>query len=210
MSKTTVSCRRPAALLLALAALAGAGCAHVGEHVWVDAYAEPTQPKSAYFLSRGDVVFVRVWNQDGLSGRVRVRSDGMVSLPLVNDVEAAGFEPAAVAKKLQVKLKEFIVNPMVTVSLEDPAGLEISVMGEVARPGVYRVDQDPSVLKALASAGGLGPLASRDRIFVLRYGDKPGQPLVPVRIRFSYEKLAHAEGAAARFRLRSGDVVVVE
>jgi len=111
---------------------------------------------------------------------------------------AAGLEPGALARRLQAKLKEFVVNPIVTVSLEEPVALEVSVVGEVTRPGVYRMDQDPTVLKALASAGGLTPLAGRDRIFVLRHGERSGDALAPVRIRFTYEALAHAEGPAAR------------
>ncbi len=198
------------ALALAAASLT-AGCTHVGEFVWVDAYkesAEATRP--GYVISRGDVIFVRVWNQEGMSGKARVRADGMISLPFVNDVEAAGLEPTALARRLQTKLKEFVVNPVVAVSVEEPVPFEVSVVGEVMKPGVYRLEQDASVLKALASAGGLTQLAGRDRIFVLRTRARTDDSPTPLRIRFTYQALAHAEGAAARFRLRPGDVVVVE
>jgi polysaccharide export outer membrane protein len=191
----------------------GAGCTDLGPYVWADAYAPASTVRAspAYVISRGDVIAVRVWNQESMSGRARVRPDGMISLPFVNDVEVAGLEPAALAQRLQSRLKEFIVNPVVTVSLEEPAGSEISVVGEVARPGVYRVEPDSTMLKALASAGGFTQLASRDRIFVLREEPAAGEGRRrPVRIRFTYEALTRAEGAAAQFRLRSGDVVVVE
>jgi len=201
---------RHLAVALAVATIAS-GCHHVGQYVWVDAYKDPAQAaKPAYVISRGDSISVRVWNQETMSGRARVRNDGVISLPFVNDIEAAGLEPAMLARRIQAKLKEFVVNPIVTVSLEEPAPLEVSVVGEVMHPGVYRMDQDASVLKALANAGGFTTFAGRDRIFVLRHGDGPGDVLAPVRIRFTYEALAHAEGPAARFRLRSGDVVVVE
>jgi polysaccharide export outer membrane protein len=198
------------AAALGTALLAGAGCRHLGEYVWVDAYKD-TRPaaKSGYTISRGDLISVRVWNQENMSGRARVRSDGMISLPFVNDVKAAGLEPESLASRLQTKLKEFIVNPVVTVSLEEAAPIDVSFVGEVTRPGVYRLDQDAGVLKGLATAGGLTTLAGRDRIFVLRRPEGAGDA-PPVRIRFRYEALAHAEGPAARFRLRSGDVVVVE
>ncbi len=205
----TPGARWGAALGLALV-LAGMGCRSVGEYVWVDAYKDPAPGRSAYAISRGDLIAVRVWNQESMSGRVRVRNDGMISLPFVNDIEAAGVEPGALAKKLQAKLKEFVVNPIVTVSLEEPAPLEVSVIGEVTHPGVYRLDQDATVLKALASAGGLTALASRDRIFVLRPKEPPSEGAVPTRIRFTYDGLAHAAGAAARFHVRAGDTVVVE
>jgi polysaccharide export outer membrane protein len=209
-----ISGARARGLGIALAAAVfglAVGCTHVGEFVWVDGYKEPLQePRSGYVISRGDVIFVRVWNQDSLSGRARVRADGMISLQFVNDVEAAGLEPTVLAQRLQVKLKEFIVNPVVAVSVEETAPLQVSVMGEVTTPGVYEIERHAGVLSAIASAGGLTQLAGRDRIFVLRGGGRPEDSNRTVRIRFTYQALAHAEGNAGKFRLRAGDVVVVE
>jgi polysaccharide export outer membrane protein len=90
--------------------------------------------------------------------------------------------------------------------VEEFAPFEISILGEVARPGMYRVEGDATVLNALALAGGVTQLADRDRIFVLRYDD----PQAPTRIRFTYRALTQAEANAARFRLRQRDVLVVE
>jgi polysaccharide biosynthesis/export protein len=182
-------------------------CSHVGEFVWVDAYQERERHDPAvYVIQPGDLLAVRVYNQEGMSGRARVRADGRISLPFLNDVDVAGVEPPTIGKRLQVKLKEFMVNPVVTVSLEEPAPLEVAVVGEVVRPGAYVVDRDAGVLNALAKASGFTEYARRDRIFVLR----ADAARAPARIRFTYEALAHAEGAAARFRLRRGDVIVVE
>lgn len=203
--------RRSFAITVAALVGAAAGCQHIGQYVWVQDYKDAgAAPKAGYVISRGDSISVRVWNQDTMSGRARVRSDGMISLPFVNDVEAAGVEPGVLAQQLQVKLKQFVVNPIVTVSLEEPASLDVSVVGEVAHPGVYRMEQNAGVLRALAAAGGLTQFAGRDRIFVLRHADGPGAAVAPIRIRFTYEALAHVEGPAARFRLLPGDVVVVE
>ncbi len=200
----------PGTLRLAAALAAAAGCSHLGEYVWVDDLAEPAAfTESEYVVAPGDLLAVRVFNQEGMSGRARVRVDGRISLPFVNDVEAAGQTPAALARRLQVKLKEFINNPVVTVSLEEAGPIQVSVLGEVAHPGVYHVQAGANVLQALAAAGGLGPYASRDRIFLLRKSPAESKALL-VRIRFTYEKLAHAEGRAAAFRVRDGDVVVVE
>jgi polysaccharide export outer membrane protein len=188
-----------------------AGCGgKVGQFVWVDAYrAQPVEARPGYRIAVGDLLGVRVWNQESVSGRARVRPDGMISLPLVNDVPAAGAEPSALALQIQAKLKEFMVNPSVSVSVEEQAPFEISILGEVARPGVYRIEHDASMLKAFALAGGLTQIAARERIFVLRYGESE-DPRVPIRIRFTYQALTQAEGTAARFGLRNGDVVVVE
>ena len=183
------SCARAGALLV-MVTMAATSCSHVGEFVWVDAYAPPPPAvKAGYIIQAGDTLSVRVWNQEGMSGKARVRGDGMISLPFVNDVEAAGVEPTVLARRVQTKLKEFIVNPVVTVSLEEQAPFEISIVGEVARPGVYKLEQDVGMLKALATAGGLSPNASDDRIFVLRQRD---------------------QGSAPKFRLRPGDAIVVE
>jgi polysaccharide export outer membrane protein len=198
-------------MLLLAAVLAGApGCSHVGDYVWVDDIKEPPAPADTeYLVAPGDVLNVRVFNQEGMSGRARVRSDGKISLPFVNDVEAAGSTPTALAFRLQVRLKEFINNPVVTVSLEEAGPVQVSVLGEVAHPGVYAVQPRSSVLQALAAAGGLTQYASGDRIFVLRRNFAGAKPPL-LRIRFRYENLAHAEGRAAAFRMRDGDVLVVE
>jgi polysaccharide export outer membrane protein len=197
------------ALLASVLALA-AGCSHVGDYVWADDLSEPPHPTDAeYVIAPGDVLGVRVFNQEGMSGRARVRPDGKISLPFVNDVEAAGQTPAALARRLQSRLKEFINNPVVTVSLEEAGPIQVSVLGEVTHPGVFPVVSGANVLQALAAAGGLTAFADRDRIFVLR--KTPAGSKTPlVRIRFTYEKLARAEGHSAAFRLRDGDVVVVE
>jgi polysaccharide export outer membrane protein len=204
--------REQKALALAVAIGGMMACRGVGEYVWVDAYKEApaAAASSGYVIAPGDSISVRVWNQESMSGRVRVRQDGKVSLPFVNDIQAAGLAPAALAERLQDRLKEFVVKPIITVSLEEPAPLEVSVVGEVTHAGVYRMDQDSSVLKALATAGGITQFASRDRIFVLRRSAATGNTAVPVRIRFTYEALERAEAMAMRFRLRAGDVVVVE
>lgn len=195
---------RSAALALG-AALLLAGCRTVtplGEYTWVHDYEDPETPSDSYVIVAGDLLGVRVWNQEGMSGRARVRADGMISLPFLNDIPAAGVSPPTLATRIQARLQEFIVNPVVTVSLEEPRPFEVSVVGEVVRAGVYKLEQQKAgVLAALASAGGLNDFADRDRIFVLRSG---------VRIRFTFRALSQAHPKAASFLLRPGDVVVVE
>jgi polysaccharide export outer membrane protein len=190
--------------VLAAGLLAGAGCRTAppkGQFVWVNEYQEPAQSDGAYVIAPGDVISVRVFNQDGLSGRARVRNDGMISLPFVNEIRAADSSPIALAARIRDRLKEFVVNPVVTVSLEEARPSEISVVGEVVHPGVYKLEPRGGVLSALASAGGLSDFADRSRIFVLR--DRQ-------RIRFTFQALAEAEPKATAFRLQAGDVVVAE
>lgn len=190
------------------AALLACACAPIGPYTWVDDVAEtPVAPESAYLIAPGDLLGIKVWNQDSLTNRVRVREDGKVSLLLLHDVQAAGLTPQALAEQLQAKLKDYLNNPVVTVSLEEARQLSVAVLGEVARAGQQQLPTGSGVLQALSGAGGFTEYAKKDRIFVLRH--EAGAP-APTRIRFTWEKLVHAEGRAPTFRLRTGDVVVVE
>ena len=162
---------------------------------------------SGYLISSGDVLQVRVFQQEAMSARVKVRGDGKVSLPMLNDVLVAGKSPTVLATELQMKLKDFINTPVVTVSLEESRPVTVSVLGEVVRPGVVTLEAGCGVLQALAASGGLTDFAHRDGLFVLR--KIAGQP-APRRLRFTFEVLARGEGPAARFTLLPGDVVVAE
>ena len=194
--------------LCALLALAPA-CKHTGDFVWVDDLPQTPQPaEKEYVIQPGDTLSVRVWNQDGMSAKPRVRQDGKISLPFLNDVEAAGITPNVLARRLQARLKDFIVNPVVTISLEEPKPIQVSVLGEVGHPGILQLEPGAGLIQALATAGGLNDFASRDSIFVIRQTNPEAG--APLRIRFTYESLVQVRGRAATFRLQSGDVVVVE
>lgn len=202
------SMRSCAHRLLFIALLAAAGCRHTGAYVWVDDY-KSTQPApdAGYLLGPGDLLSVRVLGHEEMSSRVRVRSDGRISLPFLDDMPVSGRTPSQVAEKLRGDFKEYVVNPVVTVTVEEPRPFTVSVAGEVARPGVYPIDPSAGVLQALASAGGLTQYAHEDQIYVLRQS-APGE--APVRIRFKYESLEHAEGQSGMFSLSRNDLVVVE
>ncbi len=204
--------RRLFALPLALLLLAQSGCA-TGEFVWVDSIPDDMLPQDPeYLISPGDMLNIRVFGQDSISGKVKVRSDGKISLPLLNDQMAAGLTPAMLANMLVADLKTFVVNPVVTVVVEETHPFQVSVLGEVTRAGVYKLEPGADVLTTLALAGGLTPFAHRDRIFVLRRLQGPTRSAATraLRIRFRYDSLTRAEGRAAAFQLQDGDVLVVE
>src|SRR4051812_44801985 len=125
-------------LILLAVALSLTACAH-GKYVWVDDFGDPTGD-AKYTISPGDLLYVRVWNQENMSARTKVRTDGKISLPFLNDVAAAGSEPQVLAQQLQTRLKDFIVNPVVTISVEEVRPLTVSVLGEVGKPGAYPLD----------------------------------------------------------------------
>lgn len=184
-------------------------CYKPGRFVWVDDYREPQlqQQDDGYLIRKGDVLNVNVWNQRDISSRLRVRDDGRISLPLLNDVDAAGMTPAALARAMEQKLKDLVANPVVTVMVDEAQPIKISVLGEVRNPGKKLLDSGSGPLQALSEAGGFTDYARDDAIYVLR--KEAGYP-TPVRIRFTYEALTRNEGAAPTFRLKTGDVMVVE
>lgn len=193
-------------------ALVASSCAHGKDFVWVDelpAAALGGSGGEGYRIGPGDVIAVRVYGQEGISvPRVRVRDDGRISLPLVQDVDVGGVTPDELGQRLQTKLKAYVVSPVVTVTLEEMSPLRVSVIGEVAKPGTYDLPRGSGVLPALAAAGGLTQFADRDEVFVLRSATEAGG--APLRIRFRFEALARGHPPAALFRLRAADVIVVE
>jgi polysaccharide export outer membrane protein len=192
-------------------ALASAGCRHGKDFIWIDAVPKGmSEPEATYVIAPGDVIGVRVWNNEANSmDRVRVRDDGKISLAFLNDVEVAGSEPEELARRLEVRLKAYIMAPAVTVVVHERRPLRVSIVGKVVRPGVYDLDRGAGVVQALAAAGGLTPFADESRVFVLRsgyWGDDP----TPARIRFRYRDLEAGRPPASLFLLRVGDVIVVE
>jgi polysaccharide export outer membrane protein len=195
-----------AAALCLVAAVIGA-CAPVvtTPFVWVDEWREPGPvPTGEYVIGVGDLLNVMVWEQEKMSARVRVRSDGSLSLPFLDDVPVAGMTPVALARTLEERLKQFIVTPQVTVVVDEAKPLSVSVLGQVAQPGLYNLDPGASIAQALAAAGGLKDFARKDQIYLLRSGDGS------TRIRMTYFDVTSGKGRAFSLRLRSGDVVVVE
>jgi polysaccharide export outer membrane protein len=163
-----------------------------------------------YLIAEGDLLSIRVFGQEGLSGSVRVRSDGKISLPFVNEQQAARLTPATLSALLQASLKTFLVNPVVAVSLEERHASQVSVLGSVAQPGLYPLLPGAGVLRAVAQAGGLTRFADPARIYVLRADlERPGRGGV-TRIRFTWQALVSGQGPAAAFELREGDVVFAE
>lgn len=186
-------------LLVALA-LQLIACSGVGKYAWVNDL-PATAVTDEYRIHAGDLVSVVVFQQDAMNAKARVRSDGKMSFPIVGDLEVRGMRPTDVKAQLEARLKEYVLTPHVTVSIDESQSIEVSVLGEVARPGNFTLKSSAGVAQALASAGGMTDFANRDRIFVIR---------PPKRIRFTYEAVVRGEGRAATFMLEAGDLVVVE
>lgn len=191
-----------------VAALGLLGCG-AGNYVWVDAFADPNGPSAAegaYTINSGDMLNIRVYNQDTISTRGRVGPDGKIAIPLVGELDAKGLSTATLSRQIEARLKPFIVAPSVAILVEEAQPVKVAVVGEVGHPGVLAVTPGTRVLQVLALAGGLSDYANRDRIFVLR--DRPARE--PLRIRLTYHDLIRGVGRAATFHVESGDTVIVE
>lgn len=194
-------------LALALAALAfGSGCASAGQYVW---YAElPPSDRgdatSDYVIGVGDTVSIRVYEQEGLSGDVKVRRDGKTALPLVGEIVVAGRRPLELASEIETKLKQFVVSPRVTVNVTASLPVTVTALGEVNRIGTLTLEQPARMVEAMAQCGGPNDYADKTKIFVMR--QFPSYR----RIRFTWDSILRNEGGAAAFPLRTGDVIVVE
>lgn len=160
-----------------------------------------TTTPETYRIGPEDVLKISVWKNDAMSGTVPVRPDGKISLPLINDVQAAGLTSLELRDVLYNKLKDFIPNPEVSVIVSEVRSLKVSVMGEVTRPGRYELKSWATVLDALALAGGFTQYASRSKIVILHSDGKTIK-----RIPFNYNKVS---GEQDNFYLSNGDIVLV-
>ena len=190
----------PALIVLSIL---GAGLASAGD---AEKAAEPEkgQAQDEYQIGPEDVLNIIVWKNEAMSRTVPVRPDGMISLPLVNDVKAAGLTPMQLRDLLSRKLVEYIPAPEVSVVVTEVRSFKVSVIGEVARPGRLELKSWTTVLDVLAMAGGLNQFASRSRIVILRPDGKTMK-----RIPFNYNKVITAGGEQENFFLQPGDIVVV-
>jgi protein involved in polysaccharide export with SLBB domain len=196
-----------AVLTLWIGGVAATGCATERPFMWAhDVPAAAVAPEAQPVVHPRDTLLVVVENQTAMSGEFAVREDGAYLHPTLGNIVVDGKTPAQVAELLQIRLTGVVVNPRVTVSIARRAPVRVNVVGEVKTPGTYELTRDRSVTAALAAAGWLTVFASSDRIFVVRSGEKD------FRVRFKADELTSPDptGVTAQFRLRDGDVVVVE
>jgi polysaccharide biosynthesis/export protein len=125
-------------------------------------------PEEFYQIGPGDTVAIVLWKEPNLSGSVRVRPDGYITLPLVNEVQVVGLTPIQVRSLLEGKYKEFIASPFVSVRVENITSAEILLLGQVTKPGAYPLNGNETILQLLTRAGGPTPFADRDDIKVMR------------------------------------------
>ncbi len=162
-----------------------------------------TAVDDAYVIEPGDILEIQVWKEPDLSQVARVRSDGMISIPLIDDIKAAGRTPLALKKEIEERLQRFVDLPKVAVIVKESAS-RIYVIGKVAKPGEYPLTQDLTVLQALTLAGGVAEWADSDDIVVIRRVRGEIK-----RIFFDYDKVISGRKLEQNIYLQPNDTIVV-
>jgi polysaccharide export outer membrane protein len=135
------------------------------------AMAQVARSKNDYHLAAADLISVTVYQDKDLDRKVRVNTDGTVSLPLIGATSIGGLTLAGAQSTIEKKFAQYLVSPQVSLFIEDYGNKTIFVMGEVAKPGSYPIptEQRMTLLEAISTAGGFTPIAAQDRARVLRY-----------------------------------------
>jgi polysaccharide export outer membrane protein len=166
--------------------------------------AQTTASDAEYKIGGGDVLRIDVWKEDQLTRTVPVRPDGKVTLPLLNDVQAAGLTPVQLAGVISDGLKKYVNNPQVTVAIAEINSRRIYVTGEVTRAGVFPLLQSMTVLQALSSTSGFTQFARRKKIYVLRVENGK-----QIKLPFNYKDVVDGKKPEQNILLQPGDVIVV-
>ena len=157
-----------------------------------------------YVIGPEDVLFISVWREDTLTRTILVRADGKISMPLIDDVQAAGLTPLQLKQNIAEKLKQFIDNPNVSVVVTEANSFKVFVTGEVRTPGVYRLRSETTLLQIIPMAGGFTEWANQKKITIIRKeGGKER------RITANYKKILEGEDPKSNVVLKPGDTVVV-
>lgn len=158
-----------------------------------------------YRIGAGDILEITIWKEPDLSRpEVLVRTDGKISFPLLNDVQAAGLTPMEMKKNMETGLKEFIATPFVTITVTNPQSQRIYILGEVVNTGEYPLTKNLTVLQAFALAGGFTEWASKNEIILMR---KEGGKDTLYRI--NYKNIIKGKDLNQNLLLKADDTIIV-
>jgi polysaccharide biosynthesis/export protein len=157
-----------------------------------------------YTVKPGDLLAIAVWKEPDLQGPVLVRPDGAFSFPLAGQVDARGKTVMQLQQTVTERLKKFISDPVVTISVQEVRGNKVYVIGQVNKPGEFIVNPRVDVMQALSMAGGTTPFAALGDITILR---REGG--VQRSLPFRYNDVIRGRNLDQNITLQAGDVVVV-
>ena len=177
--------------------------------------ATPTEPKeydapAGFLLGPEDELEITVWKNQELSRIAVIRPDGLISMPLIGDIQAAGLTSDALAQRITERLKQyFATTPSVSVSVKTINSYKVFVLGEVAKPGRYQLKSYITVLQAISTAGGFTDYAKRNKLQIVRVTENSDHIRREVHIPLRYDDLMAGRGEPGNIVLHSGDIVLV-
>jgi polysaccharide export outer membrane protein len=157
-----------------------------------------------YVIGPEDVLTIVFWREKDLSSEVTVRPDGRISLPVIQDIAAAGLTPEQLRDKLTTQAEKYVEDPNVTVVVKEIKSRKVFITGQVARPGPYLLTAPVNVVQLIAMAGGLLEYADAKNIVVMRTDNG-----VPTSYRFNYKDVAERKNLKQNILLKPGDTVLV-
>jgi len=169
-----------------------------------EAQAEIAADSDRYVIGAEDILYIHVWKEETLSKTVSVRMDGKISIPLVDDIQAAGLTPLQLKEKLTEKLQDFVEAPNVTVIVMEANSFKIYFSGQVKTPGVLRLRTETSLAQAISMVGGFTDWANQSKIIIIRKEDGKEK-----RFTVNYKKIINGKDLESNIILKSGDTIIV-
>ncbi len=158
-----------------------------------------------FIIGVDDLLAINVWKEPDITRSVPVRSDGMISLPLVGELKASGETPHQLEIAITEKLKNYISEPEVTVIVQEIRSQKFNILGQVARPGSYPLTNTTTILDAIAMAGGFKDFAKQKNIYVLRQNSDGKES----RLDFNYKNVIKGKDPAQNIKLQPRDTIVI-
>jgi polysaccharide biosynthesis/export protein len=160
---------------------------------------------AGYLIGPEDVLGVLFWREKDLSGDVIVRPDGKITLPLLNDIQAAGLTTDDLRAALTSAAAKYVEDPNVTIVVRQINSRRVYITGQINKPGPYTLSQGLTVMQLIAIAGGLTEFADSKNILIMR--TEKGKP---VALRFNYKEVLDRKNLQQNIELKPGDTVVVK
>ena len=157
-----------------------------------------------YIIGPDDILTIVFWREKDLSGDVPVRPDGRISLPLLNDIVAAGLTPDQLRIKLNEAAAQYVTDPIASVTVKTLNSRKVFVTGQVAKQGFFPLTAPTTVIQMLATAGGLLEFADAENIIILR-NEKGKQS----SIRFNFKEVRRTKNLQQNIELKPGDTIIV-
>ncbi len=189
-----------------------AGCGHSDKKSdyddviasYINRPAQDQLPQLYYKISPGDGLEIITWKEPDFSKEVLVRGDGKITFPSLGEIEVGGKTPTQVRNEIMAKLNDYIVNPVVSVSLKNPQSQKFYMLGEVNKPGEYPLSKDMTLLQAIAMSSGFTEWASRKEIIVIRH-ELGVQRIIPI----NYKAIVEDKDFSQNIPLRANDTIIV-